>query len=75
MYRLSKRGFVAEMEEGYLLARPPENIHLDEVLQLFQGFAPKSPGLKSSDALDGVLTNIDDAVRSQTRSVTFAQLI
>lgn len=76
MHRLGQRGLVAEIDDNsYLLSRPPESIRLDEVLRLFHDFAPPSFDHDEPDALDKVLQELNDSVRNQTRSVTFAHLV
>jgi membrane protein len=81
MQKLALAGLVAELDSSYLLTRPPEDIRLDEVLHLFHDFAPPaadpsdpdSPA--AADPLDQVLRELDDKVRSQAKSVTFAHLV
>lgn len=75
MEKLGNRGFVAEMEDRYLLARPPADIRLEEVLELFSDFAPLSLDRTEPDALGRVLLGLDEHMRNKTRSVTFAELI
>jgi len=75
MKRLGHCGFVAEMEDAYLLARPPEDIRLDEVLELFHEFTPPSYDHSEPDALDKVLRGLEDSIRGRTRVVTFADLL
>ena len=75
MQRLAQKSFVVEMERSYILAKPPENIPLDEVLQLFADFSPPSYDHSEPDALDKVLEGLDDAIRGKARSITFADLI
>jgi membrane protein len=72
--RLEAHHLVVQHEDGYLLARPPDTIRLDEVLRIFQPpahfYAQSEP-----DALDQVLGQLDMQAKEQTSTVTFASLI
>lgn len=72
--RLETHHLVVQHEDGYMLARPPDAIHLDEVLRIFQPpahfYAQAEP-----DALDQVLNSLDQQSQEQTRVITFADLI
>jgi membrane protein len=72
--RLEAHHLVIQHEDGYLLARPPDTIFLNEVLRLFQPaahfYAQSEP-----DALDKVLGNLDQQSQEQTQRITFADLI
>ena len=72
--RLEAHHLVVQHEDGYLLARPPDAIQLDEVLRIFTPpahfYAQTEP-----DALDQVLNTLDQQTQEQTRVITFASLI
>ncbi len=77
MQRLGKCGYTAEIEGGFLLARPPQDIRLDEVLHLFYDFAAPAQSTSSDepDALDRILHGLDESMQRQTSAVTIADLI
>ena len=72
--RLATHHLVVQHEDGYILARPPDTIRLDEVLRIFQPpshfYAQTEP-----DALDQVLNSLDQQTQEQTQAITFAKLI
>lgn len=76
MKRLGDAGLVAELDNGYLLSRPPDSIFLDEVFRLFKDFAPPRSGQPDGpDALDRTLADLEASVRTATQQVSLAQLL
>jgi membrane protein len=77
--RLRVGGLVLEIDgdaTGYLPARPPADVTLDEVLAVFRGAdvaAPRPPGAPAS-RLDVVLAEVDEATRGRARGVTIDEL-
>jgi len=72
--RLAKQGLVIEHEDGYLLAKPPESIRLEEVLQLFQPVQYQHSETEP-DQLDQVLAKLEKQQQESLGATTFASLI
>jgi membrane protein len=72
--RLAKQGLVIEHEDGYLLAKPPESIRLEEVLQLFQPVQYQHSETEP-DQLDQVLAKLEKQQQESLGTTTFASLI
>ncbi len=72
--RLAKNSLVVEHEDGYLLAKPPDAIRVEEVLRLFQ-----PPQYVHSDAepdqLDQVLAKLEKQQQQALADTTLANLI
>lgn len=86
--RLLDRDLVVEQpidrREGFMLARPPERITLDEILRLFQPVTPPGPQLSGdafapegpeADTLARVLRELDVSMQRKTQPITLAMLV
>ena len=72
--RLAKTGFVVEHEDGYLLARPPDGIRVEEVLRLFQPTQYLHADVEP-DQLDQVLAKLEKQQQQVLADTTLATLI
>ncbi|HEY3359156.1 MAG TPA: YihY family inner membrane protein [Polyangia bacterium] len=75
--RLKRADLVLEVEgdvSGYMLARPPEEITIEQAFEPFQA-ADVRPGTEAAEKLNQVLREIEAARRGMTESVTFADLL
>jgi membrane protein len=77
LHRLRARGLLLEIDgdtTGYLPARAPADVTLADVLDCFRGGDVALRDGPTTERLDAVLDDIDEALRSKGASVTLEQL-
>jgi membrane protein len=75
--RLRAAGMVVEVEgdtAGVLPARPPTDVTLADVLELFRGGDVAGAGAAGAERLDQVLADLDETLRAKGRAVTLDEL-